>query len=158
MLTITQALRDIGMVVPDRAFPFQIHCPFHGSGDTNPSARVYPATDSFYCWTCKKNYNPIAVIAAYHGISYADALRSVIERYGGNKKTRSVIPRLDRMLAELIKCTADIPEAQPQVDDLLCRAGRGDGEARLIDEIYELLRKYLPAIAPRQSGASPSQG
>lgn len=156
MLTITQALRDIGIVVPDRAYPFQIRCPFHGTSDIHPSARVYPATDSFFCWTCHKNYNPIAVIATYHGISYSDALKSVVERYGATiSKTTTVGQRLDRMLAELIKCTADIPEAQPQIDELLCRAGRGDTESRLIEDIQEMFTKLFPTVAPRPSRASP---
>lgn len=36
----------------------QISCPFHGY-DTSPSARVYPESNSMYCWTCAKSWDVI---------------------------------------------------------------------------------------------------
>lgn len=149
MLTIIQALRDMGVSVSDRSQPFQIRCPFHGT-DLHPSARVYPADNSFYCWTCKKTYTPVSAIAAYHGITFIEALQSVEEKYGASTNKRVPVGRrLDNLLSELIKCTADIPQAEKALDDILCRAGRGDSEARIMEMIYTLFSKHLPRLAPR---------
>lgn len=41
-----------------RVKPCQISCPFHGQ-DTHPSARVYPDTNSFRCFTCSKSWNAV---------------------------------------------------------------------------------------------------
>lgn len=36
--------------------PCQINCPFHGA-DLGPSARVFPATNSMYCWACDRSWD-----------------------------------------------------------------------------------------------------
>ena len=55
MLTIAQALRDIGVDVPDSSRQIQIACPFHkGGAELQESARIYPESNSFYCWVCKR--------------------------------------------------------------------------------------------------------
>lgn len=38
--------------------PSQISCPFHGK-DAHPSARVYPDTNTFRCFTCSKSWNVV---------------------------------------------------------------------------------------------------
>ncbi len=41
-----------------KAKPCQISCPFHGA-DAHPSARVYPDTNTFRCFTCSKSWNAV---------------------------------------------------------------------------------------------------
>ncbi|MCW4026127.1 MAG: CHC2 zinc finger domain-containing protein, partial [Candidatus Bathyarchaeota archaeon] len=41
-----------------RQIPCQISCPFHGP-DSAPSARVFPASNSMYCWACNKSWDVI---------------------------------------------------------------------------------------------------
>jgi hypothetical protein len=42
-----------------REIPCQISCPFHGR-DLHKSTRVYPDSNSFYCWSCDKSWDVVA--------------------------------------------------------------------------------------------------
>lgn len=51
-------LADPPIKYQTRAKPSQISCPVHGK-DAHPSARVYPDTNTFRCFTCSKSWNVV---------------------------------------------------------------------------------------------------
>lgn len=48
----------------------QVRCFLHGS-DKKPSARIYK-TGNFYCFTCKRTYDPYTYIMTHRGITYKE--------------------------------------------------------------------------------------
>lgn len=53
----------------ERSGEHQINCPFedeHVSADRNKSARVYPHTNTMYCWTCTWGGDIVAFIQRYN--------------------------------------------------------------------------------------------
>jgi len=49
----------------------KMSCPFHGA-DTDPSAKVYPETNSLYCWTCSSSWDAISFYAQANGMYKTD--------------------------------------------------------------------------------------
>lgn len=66
--------------VPSRGRPEQIHCPVHE--DRRKSARVYPESNSVFCWTCGRPYDPVSILVETEGMSYAAACRYIEENAG----------------------------------------------------------------------------
>lgn len=64
----------------DTGRPRQIRCPMHA--DSTPSARVYPATNSLYCWTCQRSAGPVGLVVAIEGCGYNDAAEMLAAWYG----------------------------------------------------------------------------
>lgn len=95
MATILDALRRIGVQVPDTERPFQIRCPFHD--DETPSARVYPATDSLHCFACHRSWDVAGVLRSA-GLDYRDLAPRLL-----------ALDRLDRLLADLVLAIAVLP-------------------------------------------------
>ena len=61
--------------------PEQIHCPFHYP-DTNRSCRVYPDTDSLYCFVCDKTWDVVEFVKDKEELSFGAAVAFVKSRYG----------------------------------------------------------------------------
>ena len=51
-----------------------LHCPFH-SGDRDASLKVYPATDSWYCFGCREGGDVIDFVVKMERCSFAEALK-----------------------------------------------------------------------------------
>lgn len=66
--------------VPDHSRPRKIHCPVHD--DRTKSAQVYPATNSLYCFTEGRSYDPVGLVAEEQGITIPAAC-AYIERNAG---------------------------------------------------------------------------
>lgn len=56
----------------------QLNCPFHA--DPTPSARVYPETDTFYCFQCHTPHNTISIASALSGLRYGETLDYLVEK------------------------------------------------------------------------------
>ena len=54
-------------------------CPFPNHNDANPSFRVYPNTQSFYCWGCKRGGTAIDYIMYLDGVAAGEAIRILCE-------------------------------------------------------------------------------
>lgn len=63
----------------DPGRPFQVHCPMHA--DSTPSARVYSASNSGYCWTCQEPFGPCRLAAENEGIHIMAAARHLARLY-----------------------------------------------------------------------------
>lgn len=51
-----------------------LHCPFH-SGDWDASLKIYPATDSWYCFGCGEGGDVIDFVTRMERCSFAEALK-----------------------------------------------------------------------------------
>lgn len=53
-----------------------LHCPFH-SGDRDASFKIYPATDSWYCFGCGEGGDVIDFVAKMERCGFAEALKKL---------------------------------------------------------------------------------
>ena len=61
----------------------QFPCNLHGDGiDNKPSARVYPVSKSWYCFSCDRTRDIIQTCREREGLGFWDAIRALERRYG----------------------------------------------------------------------------
>ena len=61
----------------------QFSCDLHGDGtDNKPSARVYPATYSWYCWGCGQSRDAISTIRDKESLKFHEACKFPERKYG----------------------------------------------------------------------------
>lgn len=82
---MVQVLHDYGYAVNpdggDREQQFQ--CDLHGDGrDGKPSGRVYPSSNSMYCFACGRARDAVSLAMEKEGLSFADAVAKLEGRYG----------------------------------------------------------------------------
>ena len=65
---------------PHLASEVQFKCPFHGA-DNKPSARLYNATKSCFCWVCRKAWDVVSFIMEKESLGYKQALSYVSNRF-----------------------------------------------------------------------------
>jgi len=80
---ITQLLADYGYQVhAGYTGEEQFSCDLHGDGhDTKPSARVYPESQSWYCFACDQTRDCIETVREKEGIGFWEAIRVLEKRY-----------------------------------------------------------------------------
>lgn len=60
----------------------QFRCDLHGDGNDNkPSARVYPDSNSFYCFACSRSRDPIELVREKEGVGFWDAVKLLEKQY-----------------------------------------------------------------------------
>ena len=84
-IPIDQILSDLGYEVRsyggDREQQFS--CDLHGDGsDTKPSARMYPSSNSWYCFACAKKRDAISTYMDREGIPFSKACTEIEKKYG----------------------------------------------------------------------------
>lgn len=82
---IVQFLSDMGYAIQphggDREQQFS--CDLHGDGsDSKPSARVYPSSNSWYCFACSKKRDSITTLMERKGLSFHQACDTIEQTYG----------------------------------------------------------------------------
>lgn len=61
----------------------QFQCDLHGTGrDNKPSARVYPESNSWYCFACDKTRDAIETVKAKEGVKFWEAVKLLETAYG----------------------------------------------------------------------------
>ena len=75
IMTIDEACVFIGMgSVSGLA---KTYCPFgntmHSDGGRERSFKVYPETNSAYCFACQRRYDPVSLVALEHDVTYRKA-------------------------------------------------------------------------------------
>ena len=83
--SIVEVLADLGYHVHahggDREQQFS--CDLHGDGsDSKPSARVYPDSNSWYCFACGKVRDAISTVREKWGYSFPEACKYLEDKYG----------------------------------------------------------------------------
>lgn len=158
MFTIIQALQEIGIDTDSRGQQ-QIRCPFHkGGSEAEASARVYTGTNSFFCFTCKRSYNPIATLAFHYEIPYSSALIMVKERYGESSLAvaGSSKRRLDACMVELLECVNRLPDAKKEKSlkvayVLLTYSARGYSDQVILEQVSRIMGALWPSLVRRES-------
>jgi DNA primase len=84
-IPIVQVLYDLGYQIRldggDREQQFP--CDLHGDGsDNKPSARVYPDSDSWYCFACGQSRDAISTIKERLDVGFSEACRTLEQKYG----------------------------------------------------------------------------
>ena len=82
---ILQVLVSYGYHVRDDggAREQQFACDLHGTGqDNTPSARVYPDSQSYYCFGCGKSRDAIEIVRAKDGVKFWQAVKILETAYG----------------------------------------------------------------------------
>lgn len=61
----------------------QFRCDLHGDGNDNaPSARVYPETNTWFCFACGKVRDTIATVMEKEGLEFNQACKALELKYG----------------------------------------------------------------------------
>jgi len=81
-LKVTTVLKDLGYEVdPDDEEDQQFGCNLHGGEDSHPSARVYPSTNSWYCFACKKTRDVVSTVCDVNNVDFKTALKYLFDVY-----------------------------------------------------------------------------
>lgn len=140
--TAFEALHEYGYGenVVDQFTAIQMSCPFHGP-DKRPSARYYPSegykSDYVRCYTCKENWNGIALYGKFRSIDFMPALKELERRFGIKIPRQPDIPGyeepVDKVSAEYKSdAWADVPRIIALLEKKLLRLR---DKAPLIDYI-----------------------
>ena len=85
---IISVARLIGMQVPDFSYSasIKLYCPFgevsHADGGSSKAFRIYPETNSSYCFACGEAYSPVRLLATAQDISLTEAADYLLELAG----------------------------------------------------------------------------
>jgi len=61
----------------------QFKCDLHGDGtDNTPSARVYPQSNTWFCFACGRSRDSISTIMEKEGLSFNDSCTALEGKYG----------------------------------------------------------------------------
>jgi hypothetical protein len=90
---ITSVLRITGVFVPDNIAEGgnkKIFCPFgfyHSDHGLTKAMRVYTSSNTAWCFSCSKRYNPVSLAAAYWDVRWDTAALRLLEDIGYKQKT-----------------------------------------------------------------------
>ncbi len=129
----------------------QFRCHLHGTGqDNKPSARLYPDTNSWYCWGCQKARDPISTIRDARGVTFREVVR-LLER---SLNLPPLPEQTDEVETPLILSAEETLEQQFQRMDNLLRSLRvgGDTSWRFLARVWWVLdeARALPEGHARQ--------
>jgi len=96
LVSIATACQIIGVDVPngyDTGRSLKLRCPFgefyHRDGGVDPSFRIYPDTNSAYCFRCSAYYTPTRLLALKWDCSPTQAAAYLMEHIGAKPLTRA---------------------------------------------------------------------
>lgn len=82
LMTIFEACEEVGM--GNISGMAKTYCPFgqvfHTDGGRTRAFKVYPESNSAYCFACPKRYDPVSLIATEKDISYRAAAEWILEK------------------------------------------------------------------------------
>jgi DNA primase len=142
-LSIYPVLQYYGVDFYGGGLPEQIHCPFHGA-DINRSARVYPETDSVYCFTCDKSWDVINFVKDQEELSVAETIRFICSKWD----IEVVVPDYEaRFYALRHKPPQDLEEFSSMIERLFVTFV----EDLTAGSLYSILTSYNECLATKDS-------
>jgi CHC2 zinc finger len=85
-ITIERACRMAGVSVPDMGpdiRSLKLHCPFEDTHeDSEPAFRVYPGTNSAYCFGCQRGWSPVRLCAEVWEVTREEAAARMAQQAG----------------------------------------------------------------------------
>lgn len=145
-VSILAVCRLVGIDVPETVTgSVKVYCPFgavyHSDGGHSPAMRIYPETDSSWCFACSAYFTPVTLYSQVLGIPPQEAAEVLCDRFevARAKAWEEVLapvpePPVDRAeLAEALKtwCVRQIPNF----------------DARQFGDLAEILGKCLDLLA-----------
>lgn len=105
----------------------QFRCDLHGTGhDNKPSARVYPDTNSTYCWACGRSRDPISYVMEKEGKEFMDALYALESRFNLSQLpwedddfVKKESPKIVEEVEEALAPETTLQEDQQRLEKLL---------------------------------------
>lgn len=81
-LSIADLMIEYGYSIRGGDREEQFSCDLHGDGhDVKPSGRLYPDSNTFYCFTCDKTRDTIELVREKEGLDFWAAIRFLEEKY-----------------------------------------------------------------------------
>jgi hypothetical protein len=118
-VSIVTVCQMLGVELPDdvgSGRSRKVHCPFeelyHSDGGVSPAMRIYPETNSAYCFSCSYYFTPVGLAARAMGVHPTTAAQRLLERIGHRpmdlaaawKSVSTHQPQLDKpLLADALK-------------------------------------------------------
>lgn len=59
----------------------QFPCDLHGGHDNSPSARFYPSSNSWFCFSCSRSRDAIQTVVEKEGVGFWDAVRLLEKKF-----------------------------------------------------------------------------
>ncbi len=128
-IPITRVLVEYGYPVHDGySNEEQFSCDLHGDGHDNiPSARVYPDSNSWYCFACDQTRDSIQTVREKEGMDFWPAVKLLEKRYGLKAMSytedadfeRPPAEGLSKAVSEAVTVDRTIEEAQRRTHKLL---------------------------------------
>jgi len=110
-IRITDLLAELGYAVQPVEREQQFGCDLHGTRDGKPSARVYPASNSWYCFACGKSRDVIGTVMDKLELDFKKSMAWLEKTYKLPTYTNLEAPKADLM--DDLKATF----TQPQDDN-----------------------------------------
>jgi DNA primase len=105
----------------------QYRCDLHGD-DQKPSARVYPQTNSTYCFACSQFRDVIQFVRDKEGKSFSEACQILEDKYGldplpwtndeETKKSPSTVEEIDQISRHKRSMEDEVLRVQTMLDNL----------------------------------------
>lgn len=80
MVSMAELMQRFGYQVTSADSEQQFACDLHGR-DTKPSARLYPRTNSSFCWACHKSRRPVDLVQERNGLSLEQSVAFLEEMF-----------------------------------------------------------------------------
>lgn len=173
LMTINEACIEVGM--GDVSGMAKTYCPFgsvfHSDGGRSRAFKVYPETNTAYCFACQKVYDPVSLIANDRDITFRAAAELILEmkayvapdyetRWDAITKQAATVDVEALQDALKIACSRMVPDwATRQFEDrvaaklaqclALARKVKTDDDGRKwLDMTKEAMRRTLGVAAP----------
>lgn len=151
-MTIIEACNELGMDVMDFSISsLKVYCPFgnlyHSDGGTTKAMRIYPATNSAWCFAGCGYFTPTRMLAMDKGVPEQAAAEFILER------TNYVAPDFEARW-EAISTEKPVPNTDDLTEALKVACSRmvPDWEERQFeDEVAHKLRQCLALLRKVQS-------
>jgi len=145
-VSIYDAHALIGDPIPDYGMSAsaKLHCPFEDvfHVDSGKSYRVYPMTNSSYCFACAQRFSPVLLVQMYFELEPEDAARKLLDTIGWIEPT--IENRWDTIVNPIVEIDHDALKSTLEV---YCQrldpkwVGRS-GEARTrFEKLTDMLKK-----------------
>lgn len=143
-MSIIDACNELGMDVFDFSVAsLKVHCPFeqisHADGGQSKAMRIYPGTNSAWCFACQQYFTPVKLIAMDRDVTELEAAQYILDKT--NYVTPDYVSRWEALTQETYELnTDDLAEALK----VACARMTPDWEERQFDPtVSEKLRLCL---------------
>lgn len=136
--------RQIGMEVPDDVSmgrSARVYCPFgstaHPDGGEEAAFRVYPDTNSAWCFAEREYFSPVKLFATWNGLPETEAARQLLESLGISVAGHRELTPATQVTVDL-RVRADPPDLHSLAEALKMYCARECVKADLDWELLQL--------------------